>query len=225
MTKYIADIAIVVVLVFFAWRGARKGLILTVFGLAALVIAFGGARLISGTFYKQVSGIVQPGIYQALIRAEEKVGIVNDEASASIDSLLEAIRTQKGFAGLSSVLDEVTEKNPIYMGTSRSATEALANYLAQLAAKILLFALSFLAILLLCFLISHALDLAFSLPILSSINTAGGLILGFLKGLIIVVVLVWICQLAGFLPADPTTPVLSLLSPRNLGKLLTELVL
>ena len=92
-------------------------------------------------------------------------------------------------------------------------------------AKATLFALSFLLILLIWFLASHILDLAFHLPILATVNTVGGLLAGLLKAVLIVFVLVWLGQLAEIVPANPTTPVLSLFTPKGLGALLDRLLL
>ena len=78
-------------------------------------------------------------------------------------------------------------------------------------------------ILLVWFLVSHALDLAFHLPILSQVNTAGGLLAGLVKGGLLAVVLVWLGQLGGVIPIPPETPVLSLFTVDRLWELLNEL--
>ena len=70
MPLYVFDILILAILAFFAWRGAKKGLILGVCSLAGIFIAFFGARLISSAFYLPVSNILEPGIYQTVLGAE-----------------------------------------------------------------------------------------------------------------------------------------------------------
>ncbi len=87
-----------------------------------------------------------------------------------------------------------------------------------------LFAVSFLLILLIWFLVGHALDLAFHLPILSVVNRVGGLILGLVKAALLVIVLVWLGQLAGLVPAEPDTPVLSLFTIQGLRQFLDRLM-
>ena len=104
-----------------------------------------------------------------------------------------------------------------------SPLDALAGYLSKAIARALLFGGSFLVILLIWFLVSHALDLAFHLPILSQVNTAGGLIAGLVKGGLLAVVLVWLGQLAGLIPVPPETPVLSLFTVDRLWELLSGL--
>ena len=128
------------------------------------------------------------------------------------------------FAGLASFIDEAVSGNAIQTSPAKTPAEALASYIAQLISKAGLLALSFLVILLVWFLVGHILDLTFHLPILSAVNFAGGLALGLLKAALLVIVLVWLGQLAGWIPAQPDTPLLSLFTLRSLGQLLNQLL-
>ncbi len=254
MLPYIFDIIIVAVLVFFAWRGAKKGLILTLCGLVGIFIAFFGARFISARFYQPFANIIEPGIYQAISGVEEEQpstalpgsadptpstlpdstepdpsalpGSTEPDPSApnALDELLDAIHDAGLFSGFANFLDDAVNENALQQPGSRTAAQILADYLADLVAKAGLFAVSFLLILLIWFLVGHALDLAFHLPILSAVNTAGGLILGLVKAVLLVIVLVWLGQLAGLIPAEPETPVLSLFTIRGLRQFLNRLM-
>lgn len=229
MGYMIVDIVIVLILIFFAWRGARKGLILTLFSMLGLVIALLGARFLSNTFYEPVSDIIQPGIYQSVKDLEEKAlgGFdleLNETLDSSADSLIDILREQDLFPGLTDLLESAVEKNSVNSSGGLSATETLSTYLAQLLARLVLFVLGFIVILLLWFLISRALDLAFRLPILNVVNVVGGLILGLVKAIVIVVILVWVGQLLDLLPANPSTPILSLFTPGGIREILNRLV-
>lgn len=239
MPLYIFDLIILAVLAFFAWRGAKKGLILSLCSLAGIFLAFFGARFVSQEFAPAVSHIIQPGIYQTILGAEpEDAG---PQASAppaygpegenqpaapayTLDELLDSIREEGLFSGLSSFLDEAAQADEIQQSAHQTAAQALASYLAGLISKAGLFALTFLVILLVWFLVGHILDLAFHLPILAAVNLAGGLVLGLLKAALLILVLVWLGQLAGLIPAQPDTPLLSLFTPRRLGELLNRLL-
>lgn len=227
MLPYIVvDIVIVLILVFFAWRGAKKGLILTLFGMLGLVVAFIGARFLSNTFYEPVSDIIEPGIYQSVKNLEDDALSSFDldvDFDSSVDGLVELLREQDLFPALVDLLATSLEQEDVQIQTV-SAAERLATYLADLVSRLVLFALSFIVILLLWFLISRALDLAFKLPLLSAVNLAGGLILGLAKAIVIVMVLVWVGQLMALLPAEPTTPILSLFTPQGIKEFLNRLV-
>lgn len=240
MTAYIFDVAIIIILAFFAWRGAKKGLILTLCGLLGLFVAFFGAQFISTQFHGPVAHIMEPAIYQAIRGAEPETeqeetdnstitipGTITEkeEPDYTLEQLLESMKEQGLFAGFSYFLDQAKNEESIPSEGGLTVASALADYLANLVAKATLFALSFLLILLIWFLVSHILDLAFHLPILATVNTVGGLLAGLLKAVLIVFVLVWLGQLAELVPAEPTTPVLSLFTPKGLGAVLDQLLL
>ena len=66
MEGYIFDIVIVALLALFAWRGAVKGLILSLCGLAAVFVAFFGAQFLSEQFCGPVGSILRPIIIQTV---------------------------------------------------------------------------------------------------------------------------------------------------------------
>ena len=227
MVPYIAiDIVIVLVIAFFAWRGAKKGLILTLFGMLGLIVALFGARLVSNLFCDAIAEIIRPGICQALKNLEQDAmySIGYDlNLDPSVESMVAVLRERNIFPQLVSLLETSLSKETISSAVG-TAAEVLAGHLARLAARVVLFVAAFLVILLVWFLISHMLDLTFRLPILSTVNLIGGLVFGLLKAVIIIVVLVWFGQLFALIPADPTTPILSLFTPERIFGLLNKLV-
>lgn len=239
MPLLVFDILILAVLAFFTWRGAKKGLILTLCGFAGIILAFLGARLVSEAFYRPVSNILQPGVYQTILGAQPEDGAPESSQppssgnqgedpqpapSYSLEELIQSIQEAGLFSGLASFLDQASDWQQLQTSPAPSPAQALSSYLAQLIAKAGLFVLSFLLILLVWFLAGHLLDLAFQLPILSAVNLAGGALIGLVKAALIVIVLVWVGQLAGWIPTDPDTPVLSLFTLQGIRQLLNGLL-
>lgn len=240
MPLFVFDLIILAVLAFFAWRGAKKGLILSLCSLAGIFLAFFGARFLSQEFAPALSHIIEPGIYQTVLGAEPETDADPDaslppdtgshgtqepvQPTYTLDELLESVREEGLFSGLSNFVNQAAQADEIQQTVHKTAAQALAGYLAGLISKAGLFAVSFLVILLVWFLVGHILDLAFHLPILSTVNLAGGLILGLLKAALLILVLVWLGQLAGLIPDHPDTPVLSLFTPRRVGQLLDQLL-
>lgn len=225
MGDYIFDIIIVAVLILFAWRGAVKGLILSLCGLAAVFVAFFAAQFVSERFCVPVSNIIRPIIIQTIrgADAEPELDPEDPEAFYTVDQLLSSIQKEGLFEGFGQFLEQGVAGRAIQASDHLSPLEALAGYLARGIARTLLFAIVFVGGLLAWFLLSHALDLAFKLPILAEVNLAGGLVLGLVKGALLVMVLVWLGQLAGKVPAPPETPVLSLFTVDRLSRLLENL--
>lgn len=222
---YLFDILIIALLAFFAWRGASKGLVLSLCGLVAVFVAFFGAQFLSEQFSGPVGNIIRPVIVQSFRGVEPETAPAEDGAQEgyTLDQLLESVRENGLFEGFSAFLDQGMANDEIDREGWDSPLDALAHYLAQGVAKALLFGIVFIGILLIWFLVSHALDLAFKLPILAEVNLAGGLVVGLVKGVLLTIVLVWLGQMAGVVPSEPGTPVLSLFTVKRLGELLMGL--
>lgn len=224
MGDYLFDIIIVALLALFAWRGAAKGLVLSLCGLAAVFVAFFAAQFISETFCAPVGNILRPIVIQTVrgADAEPKVNPENPEDTYTVDELLAAIQEKGLFEGFSGFLERSVANDAVDRGPL-SPMDALAGYLARAIARALLFGIVFFGGLLSWFLLSHALDLAFKLPILAQVNLAGGLIVGLVKGSLFTMVLVWMGQLAGIVPNPAEGPVVSLFTVDRLWELLGAL--
>ena len=209
------DLAILAVLAFFAWRGLAKGFILTLCSLLAVLVAFMGASWVSTQFSQPVADLIQPYIQShtetlldnALEKVEEEItqplrpGIPIpsaqpeggeapvEEYQASLDDVLSVLSESKFFSSLLHSVTQAIEDGSLTILTTAAA--AVAAFLAQQLARIGLFLLSFLLILVVWWLVSHILDLAFRLPVLRTLNGTGGLILGIVKGLVILTVACW----------------------------------
>ena len=118
----------------------------------------------------------------------------------TLEQALEALAQSPLFSGLHQALEDAVQNSVIQIVTTASA--AIAGYLAGQIAKTGLFLVTFFLILLVWWLLSHALDLACRLPVLHTLNGAGGLVIGLLKGLILVLVVAWLLSLLDVLPRD-----------------------
>ena len=185
-------------------------------------MAFFCAQFLSDQFYVPVGGILRPIVTQTIRGADAEPIPSNPEEGYTVDELVASIQEKGLFEGFTAFLEQGAAYDSLGHGPL-SPLDALAGYLSKAIARALLFGGSFLVILLIWFLVSHALDLAFHLPILSQVNTAGGLIAGLVKGGLLAVVLVWLGQLAGLIPVPPETPVLSLFTVDRLWELLSGL--
>ena len=223
MGEYLFDIIILVLLVLFAWRGAAKGLVLSLSGLAAVFVAFFAAQFLSERFCAPVANILRPIIIQTVRGAEAEPVVADPEPGYTVEQLVASIQQKGLFEGFSDFLEQGIADHDLPQDGQLTPLEALASYLSKGVARVLLFAVVFLGVLIAWFLLSHALDLAFQLPILSTVNAVGGSLVGIVKGCLLTVVLVWLGQTAGLVPTQPDTPVLSLFTVQRLGELLDDL--
>lgn len=224
MLSILFDLIVFLILILFAALGWRKGLILSLCGLVAFFVAFAGANFVSLKFGDSVSGIIQPYIQIQVERALESSlsdtnqqqadapatytptvpGMVKEEETPTdqftLEQALEALAQSPLFSGLQQALEDAVQNSVIHVVTTASA--AIAGYLAGQIARTGLFLLTFLLILLVWWLLSHALDLACRLPVLHTLNGAGGMVIGLVKGIVLLWIAGWILSLLDVLPKD-----------------------
>ena len=143
--------AALAVLVYYAFKGWRRGLIMTVFSMFATVIAIALAAQLSPQLSHMIDRLPLPDIVQ--------------QALANSDD------TQKDVLGI-------------------SAFKAyIANYVTELIFNALSFVLVFFAVSVIMKIIIRCLNLLSRLPVIHTMNKMGGLLVGLLKGMIILWIL------------------------------------
>lgn len=196
------DGIVIAVLALFTWFGWRRGLLLSLCGLAVAVVAFLGAGLVADTLDAPVATALVPNL-SALV--EDRISQhFEDGDTVSIADMLR----QEG--GLYAWAADAVEKGALdeeHLFTDvTSAARTAAQAVAQRIAHSLLFALSFLALYVLLTLALHALNLVAKLPGLHFCNGLGGGVIGLVKGGIIVFVAVGAATLlfSAYLPDAQT---------------------
>lgn len=165
MQGLILDLILIAVVLLFAWLGARRGLILSFCSLVAVVVGLIGGSLLADYLTPPLTAQIAPmveGFLQeqltsgalALTGADGFLGRIAGELYASRDWLLSA--------------------TPFTYELSLALTRAVL--------RPILFLIAFVVVLILWYFLSHALDLVAHLPLLSTLNTAGGFLFGAVKG-------------------------------------------
>lgn len=195
----VIDLILAAVLVLFIWLGVRKGFILTLCSLVAVLVALVGANLIADALAPKAAELIQPRLEQSIQESLEQKALEVGMDAADMDVDVLAILKEKG--GLyewaaDSVRDVLDSSNFIPSAASIAANAAAA--LAEQLARGILFSVSFLLVLIAWFFVSHTLDLVSKLPVINSLNHTLGGALGAVKGVIILYVAAWVlCSLTG----------------------------
>ena len=219
MTYLIYDLLVAALLLVFIWRGYRKGFVLTLCGFLALFVAFIGASAISSTLAAPVSRIIQPAIehniQQVFLDHISQSGnsadasladpanplFPHDQSSApppadngelSLQQALNLLKDSALYKGFADALQRAVNSGMV--SASANAARSISDFIARQLAQMALFLIGFVLILILWFLFSHALDLAFRLPVLSGLNHWSGAILGLLQGSALVFILCWLMK-------------------------------
>lgn len=210
MTTYlILDLAVLLVLLLFAALGARRGLILSLCGLAALLVAVLGASFTARTLSPMVADALEPRFASAIEaqlneslqeQAQEGAAALTPE-DVPLDGVLNALRDMGFYETLIDRVDQAVEAGMTHAAASAAASVAAA--VAQSVAYAVLFLAAFLIILILWKLLSRALDLVARLPGLHFLNKTGGALFGLVQACVLLWIALWALQFwGGVLPAD-----------------------
>ena len=200
MAFLIADGLVLAVLLIFACIGARRGLILSLCGLLAFVVAFLGASFAARTLSPAVADALEPKFAAAIeeqlnesIRQQAEAGeaAVLSPDDVPLEGVLDALREMGFYETLINTVDRAVESGMTAVAASAAAA------IAQSAAYLILFLLGFFLILLAWRLLSRALDLVARLPGLHFLNKTGGALFGLVQGCIILFVAAWLLQFFG----------------------------
>lgn len=210
MTYLVYDLAVLAILLFFVWLGARRGLVLTLCSLLAVFVALIGASFLSDALAEPVAKAIEPAVarsihdqvssyWQRTPEADSSAGEEDDWLSQlPLEELLEPLRESRFFQGYVETFQQAVDDGVARIVTH--AAQALARYVAVQIARTVIFVLAFFAILMAWWFLSHALDLVARLPVLSTVNRWGGGIAGFVKGALVLFIAGWL--LKGSLPPE-----------------------
>lgn len=214
MSYLFLDAVVVLVLLFAAWRGYRRGFVLTLCGFLALFVALIGASMVSNTLSGPVSRALQPAIERNLTAifsdytaqqtpapdvSQSLDGQTEEELPVPLQEALDILQDSHLYRGFVSSIQEALNEGMV--SAAADAVLVIADYVATQISQIIIFFIAFVLILVLWYFISHALDLAFRLPVLSAINHWLGAAIGLLKGALLLFILCWLFQ-GSFLPPD-----------------------
>ncbi len=178
----IYDAVVLAILVFALWRGWHKGLLLSLCGLAVVVVSFLCAGFLADTLDDPLAQSLTPKLTE---RIEEQFNTAaQQDPGAPPQSLADTLREMGGlYAVAADTLDDVGDD------VHAAATQA-AQAVATSIVYIIVFALAFLLLVILLTLLLHGLDLVARLPGLHFCNQLGGGVIGLVKGVIILYVVI-----------------------------------
>lgn len=174
-TPHLFDLALVAVVLIFAILGARRGLILSFCSFVAVILAFWGATAAADY-------LAPPLAVQAAPAVE---GFLSGHLEAWLRSGSAALEQADGF--LPHVVLTVLEGRD-WSAQADTLLPAVTLVVTEEILHAVIFFLTFVLILILWYVISHTLDLLARLPVLSTLNMAGGFLFGLTKGILLLVV-------------------------------------
>lgn len=189
----VLNLAIVAILIVFLLIGWRRGLVFSLCSLLAIFVSFFGAKWIADTFSPTVGDWLAP---QISTHIQEALTQHPELAESGVDALLQG-------AGLPGSLAPLVQNQVTAADGASLAARAISQEVSKVLAFGGLFLLSFLVLIFLWRIISHALNLVARLPVLNFCNRSLGAVFGLVKGVLILCVVGWaLCDLTGLVSQD-----------------------
>ena len=219
MIGVIIDIALIVIILVFAFRGFRNGMVRGLCGFLAiilsLVIANAAADAFSGEFTDAlrpfVGGIVD-GKLQSLLSPdddkENKPELENEQKIIDYDydtSTTHGVvmHTLRNLGFLESVSEKIADAiDETTTETGYALSDIISSKLSSTLAHIAIFAIAFLLLSIAFAVVGNLLNVVFSLPGLRLVDQIAGTVLGLLKGVAVVMFLALVFRYVGILSAD-----------------------
>lgn len=204
MSFLIYDLIVVAILALFTWLGWRKGLLLSLCGLAVAVAAFMGAGFLAETLDDPLANAVEPKLEEIIA---ENLSDRTTSAAPNADPIADLREMGGLYEWVADTLAETRESmDSLVLDTVQGVAQKAAQTIAVQVAHSIVFAVAFLLLFVLLTLLLHALDLVAKLPGLHFCNGLGGGVIGLVKGGIIVFVAVGAATvlLSSYLPDAQT---------------------
>lgn len=201
-TPVIIDIVVAAVLVCFLIYGGSRGLIRSLAGLVAVVIALVGAGMAAATFTPPAAEYVTPLIAEKIEQRLEKAvasradGVQMPEVEVaedlSVGELLAILGLDEEVRGQLSEQAESAVRD-----TGAAVVEAVVESVAYSFIYGALYILVFLLLILLVHVLIGAMDLVMKLPGLNLLNALGGALVGVIEGALLLFLAVWVLRRLG----------------------------
>lgn len=208
------DLFLLLILVVLVLSGYRKGLLMSLLSLVVVVLCCMGASLAQKALTPMAADYLEPKVAASIQASmEERL------AESTQQALEQAGETGLTIGGQSVTLGDLADllrrfglnvEEAVTDGASSALTPAIAAA-AQAAARAIVEQIAgvliFFAAFLILYLVLHSVALAVNvvdrLPVLHTLNRAGGAIMGLLVGLLMMTVAAAVCGSAGLLPEEP----------------------
>jgi len=218
------DAVLVLIVAVTAYKGWKKGLIRGIFGVVAVIVSIFGANLVakaySGEFTEMLEPLVGGVVDNAVSAVVDASGMSSDRVSV-YDVSLNALR-RLGVAEDAAV--DLAEKVAAEFGSvGQVMSDGLTQKLCAMLSYVAVFIVVFILISILFAVLGNLIHFVFTLPGLALPDKIAGLVLGIVKGLLIVFTLAVAMRYLGIVSATVIgqTKVLSyILNANPLAKLL-----
>lgn len=214
--KYVIEGVLILILVLCIWRTYKKGLLMGIVGILAIVISLYVGNLLSTTFYDAAVPVVDPfvsgfveGSEGSLTEAKDEVlgetGVslsVEDAFTQNPDKAEEILSLSFEKVGMySGVSDRMAKQALEKIEDGSTPEKAVSAVMSEDLTYAVAFILFFILTLIILFVIANVFNLTFRIPEHKLLNNIGGIVTGAVQGVLYMALIVWVLKFCGaFLP-------------------------
>ena len=214
--KAVLSLLFLSILIFCAWSGYKKGLVMGIFSLIAFVVSVYGANLLSQTYSGEVidalrpfaSGFVEVNVVNKTVRPA--MGI--DSANLSVkDYFAQNPGRETEFCTLTyngiyeSTSEQMADEAVAYARENNAELiDAVVEVLCRRISYVGGFIIAFVMILILLTVIGNIPNISFQIPNHELLNDIGGAVAGFVQGIAFCLIIGWALRFVGLLVSQET---------------------
>lgn len=215
--KTVIDLALLAIIISCVWAGYKKGLVMGIGGMIAIIISLYGACLVSTAFSYEVIPVIRPfisGYVEGQMRDNilEDMGI-SDTLLSVEDVLAEDPQLRHEFCVISyrsvgiyeNAAEQMASEAEEYSVTHAvSVEEAVVEVLCARLTYVAGVALLFMIFLIALVAIGNIPNLSFRIPNMDILNDAGGAVMGLITGITFCVLICWALRFLGLIIGKET---------------------
>ena len=204
-------ILLLAILVICAWSGYKKGLVMGIGGILAIIISLYGANLLATAFSYEIVPALKPfagGFVEQQINADD--GVVYRMGWADYDySVSDMLASNPGSVekfctecyeviGIDESTSALMSQEAIdLINAGGDPVESVVEVLCERVSFVGCFILAFLLIIIVLTVIGNLPNLSYKIPHLDTVNDIGGAVLGLVTGIMFCTILVWVLKFTG----------------------------
>lgn len=213
--KIAVELLLVLVFLLSVYSGYKKGLVMCIGTILAIIISLYMGNLLSDTFSQEALPVVRPFASGYMEGTE---GVIGDNLSKLLASTDNQLSVDDALARYPDIRSELAENSYKDMGIYEETAKTMANEAVELSEKtesgfsnaivevlcekityVIGFILFFLLILIIFTVLGNIFNLSFKIPERDKLNDIGGLIAGAVTGLLFCTIAVWCLRFMGML--------------------------
>ena len=217
--RFIFEALILFIIAFCTWNGYKKGLVMCIGTILAIILSLYVGDLLGDTFSSAVEPVMRPFVSGYMNGSE---GIITENANELLGTSASGLSIDEALKQNPDVRYELCVNSYKKVGIYTSAAEKMANEAITLSETnnesivtslvdvmcrdisfSLIFILFFLLSVIIITVIANLFNLSFNIPGKEKLNSIGGAIAGALTGILICMTITWVLKFCGaFLPEE-----------------------